>query len=368
MQAKRNEVLDLVRVIGIFCIMLCHSPFEGESEHYGFRYVRGFLACGATPAFFLLSGYLGSRKLKNVTTSFGMLLKEKWRTLVVPFLFWSTLVLCLVGVIKATGWADSLSRHGSYFAVEGTPGSLVSAFFGIGRPPIAYQLWFVRDLFLVNLVAFVLVRRLPRIPFLPWYLLFIPLPFCRSLGFFLLGLQLASVVPLEKFPGARQSFLSAACWSLVGWAFVSRWMEIPQPLVQLGSAMFILMTALILGRLPWARVLAAAGPGVFFVSATHEPLQTVLGRLWQKAGLTGYGTFFCFLAIPLLTYPICLAAYFLASRWWPGWTAMVTGGRQTNPVEMVSPPEDIVRLPEPKAHTTVGKSFNDDELLIECQN
>ena len=99
-KSAHSAILDIVRVLGMFFVMLIHSPVGTASDSTPIIFLKGFVGGGAVPLFFILSGYLGANKIESVSVTPRQYFEEKWRTLVVPFLFWNTAVLSLVFVAK----------------------------------------------------------------------------------------------------------------------------------------------------------------------------------------------------------------------------------------------------------------------------
>lgn len=327
-RSPRLPALDLLRVVAMFFVMLIHSPVTGDPQDRPVLYfVKDFLAGGAVPAFFLLSGYLGAKKIRDPGVSAGVYVREKLRTLVLPFVLWNGLTLSLVFLAKALH-VDSISRSsGAYFDVEPTLSSMAAALFGVGRSPIAYQFWFVRDLIIVSVVSLVVCRVLPRIPLLPWLLFFIPVPMAGSMGYFLLGVAIQLHVSTWRGLGGTSLGLYCAAWILVGLATVMRGTPIPYPLQQIGSAAFLFFVALLLSRVAWGQRLAALGSSTFIVYALHEPIQTLMAKIWLMRAWPWYGSFLCFLLIPLVVFPVCVLVYALLRRWSPRLLQVLTGGR-----------------------------------------
>ena len=335
MERPRNTTLDLVRVIGMVFVMFIHAPGPLDpAVDPAMFFFKGFLATGAVPVFFILSGYLGARRVNPGGGSFGPYLREKFRTLVVPLLLWNSLLLAAVFAMKFAGLDSKLRGQGAYFDNDGSLSAFTTDLVGIGwnpvvqdRTPIVYQFWFVRDLIVVSILAFVIVRYLPKIPLLAWILFFVPLPFAASLGYYLLGHQLAAVFRPEDYPAPRRTVAFCGAWVLIGCALTAGAVSLPFPFKQLGSAAFIFGLALLVAERPSSARLAMLGPAVFFVFAAHEPLQTVLSKVWQSSGLPGYGTLPCLLVTAAVTFAVCLVAYYLMRRIAPRLLALATGGR-----------------------------------------
>jgi len=338
LSAKRNPILDIVRALGMIFVMLIHSPGGDDKSNPATFLLKDFLAPGAIPVFFILSGYLGARKIDYSPITLAQYFKEKLRTLVAPFFFWNSVVLLLALVVRYLGFDAGLRRSGSYFSFDLTAPSIVSALIGVGRYPIVYQFWFLRNLIIIVFLAFFLRRYLPRIPLLPWFFFLIPspatifvgpplLPIASCLAYYLIGHELEPMLPASRFPSVRSSILYCLCWFFMGIGAVQNWIAIPELFLRFGSAAFIFMFAIAISATPPARRLASLGPFVFFLYATHEPQQTFIGRIWQTRHWPGFDTLYCFLAIPTIAFTTCLFAYHYLCRFYPRFTAFATGGR-----------------------------------------
>jgi fucose 4-O-acetylase-like acetyltransferase len=328
MIAPRLAFLDLARVLAMVLVLLAHSPVTGEpATSPVVRWVKDVLVSGVVPLFFILSGYLAARRLNDPGSRAGEYARDKFRSLVIPFLFWNGLVLSLVFAAKALGAESRFRGSGGYFAVEPTLASVVSALLGIGRWPIVYQFWFLRDLIVVSALSWILCRHVRWIGLLLWPLFLVPVSMASSLAYFLLGYA------LEPY-GARcqhlaRRWLGCFCgvWIAAGWLSLAVGGTIASPLRQIGSAVFILALSLIVSRWSWGRGLAVLGSSTFFIYASHEPLQTLLAKAWFVRGWPGYGSAWCFLLVPLLVFPACLLVYHALRRWSPWLLACATGGR-----------------------------------------
>jgi fucose 4-O-acetylase-like acetyltransferase len=354
MNSSRIATLDIVRVIGMYLVTILHVPADRQAEATPVIFMfHLFIGMGAVPAFFLLSGYLGARKLEAPDHTFRAWARDRTRSCLVPFLFWNVLVLVFVLLTKGTALASQFRGDDTYYGVDPTFWSVTCALFGIGRTPIVFQFWFLRDLIVASFAAWWLWRYLAKIPLLPWFFFFVPLPMtppgghhlqwesggqamwwtllsmAPSVGYYLLGCQLRGVFPPERFPGVRAAGGYAVCWFLIGVGVFAGLIVVPTPLLQLGSAAFILMLSIILAAAPWSRRVAVLGPATFFVYATHEPLQALVFKLWDHLRLPLAASLFCFLTIPLVVFVAMVFVYFGLSRIFPRLMALATGERQS---------------------------------------
>jgi len=326
--ATRSPAVDLARVIAILLVPLCHCPLTGSIEKTAPMFlIREFLGYGVPPLFFLLSGYLGASKIDDRTVGIGRYVTEKLRRLAVPFLFWNTLLLSLIFLAKTLGVEAFMRSSGAYFNVKSTLPSVASAWLGIGRAPIVYQFWFLRDLIVVSVLGIVVCRILPGIPLWLWLLFVVPVPMASSMGYFLLGYT------LQPHSRAWQSLawpsLVGYClaWILLGWSIFLEWISVPYMLQHLGSAIFLFCLAALLSRSVLGRRLSALGSASFFVYAAHEPTQTLIAKIWLTRGWPWYGSVFYFLLVPGVVFCSCLLVHHLLRRSAPGLLPYVTGGR-----------------------------------------
>ncbi len=327
MNTTRSSSLDLTRILGMFFVMFIHSSFIEDGNRSMVHYcLKSFIASGAVPVFFLLAGYLSAKNMDSPTLGFSGFIEKKAKTLIIPFLFWNSLALILVFIAKLTGISSAFQGNGAYFDVAGTPFSILSALLGLGRQPIVYQFWFLRDLIVVSIISFLFRRAVPKIPFLPWMLFLVPIPMASSMAFYLLGYSMKKITAAE-LPKQNSCVLYCLLWIILGVEQFFAHVTIPSPIQQLGSAAFIFMLAHILSYHSWGTKLSTVGASVFFIYAAHEPLQTIMAKSWQILGVPGYGSLGCFLLIPATSFLICLVGYKGLKKITPKLMPVITGGR-----------------------------------------
>jgi surface polysaccharide O-acyltransferase-like enzyme len=118
------------------------------------------ITCVAVPLFFLISGFLLYVKEPNFLRN----LKKKGKTILLPYFLWTILVICFLFI------AQSFSFTKPYFTNlivrNFSPMDWVGVFLGhfgkFSEPsghPLVYQFWFLRDLFVLNLL-FVIIKKI----------------------------------------------------------------------------------------------------------------------------------------------------------------------------------------------------------------
>lgn len=181
-----SKRITALRWFGIFLVIVMHSfqtvDFLGGFSkladihvHKGSLFtffsvfaVRG-IGAGAVPMFFLFSGYLDFMRPKP----YGQCVKVKARSLMIPYLIWTAICigLCLlskgiIGEVANLQFVYSRSPKEWFAGLFGHYNSLWKG--GSSRNVyLAFQLWYVRDLFIITLI----------IPAIRWFLEKIPVPF-----------------------------------------------------------------------------------------------------------------------------------------------------------------------------------------------
>lgn len=320
----RLPAIDLVRVIAIFFVMLIHSQADlNDPETYFFK---GFLGCGAVPAFFLLSGFLGIRRIQT-SSSFTAYARDKLRTLGIPYLFWSLLTLGAVFVVKSSAAPGFMRGEGNYLNVEPTVAGIASALFGIGRNPIVYQFWFLRDLIIISLLSYFAIRHIKPLRVLAPLFLLIPHPLFSSMGFFLIGCQLKPWFETKRDVTRLEVSVYCGSWCVLGAISSFAILTIPTLINQIGSAVFFGFLAWLLSTTRMGCRLASLGAASFFIYAVHEPTQSILVKLWEFTHLPLLHTFFQFIAIPVFVFASCAIVYEFVKRLHPAFLQFATGNR-----------------------------------------
>lgn len=171
--SKKIKILSL---IAMMLVVLLHSVcvdkrvVEGVSlmanNNYN-SFIQFFFSYGVTriavPLFFLISGYLFFRNITGKWSEFKNKYKSRFFSLVIPYLLCSVLSLLAVTIINYH------RTHTIFFSFVPLKHIMVYIFLD----PIAFQLWFVRDL--IVLVAFspIIYYLVKRIKVLPIIFLFV---------------------------------------------------------------------------------------------------------------------------------------------------------------------------------------------------
>jgi len=307
-------------------------------------FVRNFVSQGvariAVPLFFLMSGYLFFKGFQPSVEAYKAKFQSRARTLVVPFVFWNLLVLAVYAVGQA------LPPTKAFFAGNviplNKPVELVCMILGIGRNPIAYQFWFIRDLIiLVALTPIVgLLRRwgglalsvgLLALWFVNWWP--IEPPRIEATCFFVMGCVVAvwgkSLFDLDKY-GPVLSAIYAVAAIADGALFGSPYGEyVHRTAILIGIPCALYVTKIVLRNEKVSARLLALAACSFFIYAAHEPLMTITRKIVFRAlhPHSGYVILALYFLIPIAIIAFLAWMYGLLLRVAPKVTKTVTGGR-----------------------------------------
>jgi fucose 4-O-acetylase-like acetyltransferase len=135
------------------------------------------ITCVAVPLFFLMSGFL----LYVKELGFFENLKKKSKTILLPYFLWA--ILIIIFLFTAQGFSFTKPYFATLIVRNFSPLDWIGVFLGhcgkFAEPnahPLVYQFWFLRDLFVLNLL-FVLIKKIvdlyPGSAFVLFFLLWI---------------------------------------------------------------------------------------------------------------------------------------------------------------------------------------------------
>lgn len=320
---QRVSMLRLLLICGIVFIHVPVPPsFEGAFTG-PFPFVRAFVCDGlfraTVPVLTAISGFLLFRSGLDLRP--GELVAKKSRTILLPLVVWNLPLLVLLYLAEAGGFS------GHRFAVPAYPFDLwrwLDATLGLSYQPANYPLHFLRDLYVVSLLAplfGLLVRRAPWIGLalvfaVFWLNLDGPLVFrdMMAVDFFIGGMAAAgrwNLTGLDRFWPLCLALLIGSCLAIVAWRIEDiRWFSVLAPFL-------IWPLSSVLARTRFAPALAAASKTSFAIFVMHAPLLLGLWILFDRRGDIAFYPLFWLLAPPVaiaLAVAFRRAAYGLSPR------------------------------------------------------
>jgi fucose 4-O-acetylase-like acetyltransferase len=333
------------------------TPYSVVNERLTFTtFIEYFLANGALrfriPLLFLISGYIFSLQDRKPYTE---RIRKRLFTLIIPFLIWSAVGIAITylwqqfpvtarAVLDAQ--VDQMGDNRPYNEI-GWAGIL----YRWAVRPVSFQLWFIRSLFIYNVLYPVIKWAVIKYPviwfaiiFAFWHTVY-SIFFVEGLGlfFFSFGVWLNKHnYPLHKKPTWYSHYLS---WLFfIGISVIKTFMafELPDNTV---STSFILYALHDLSVGAGILSIWFSGNGIvnwfmkkdwfmwatsfsFIVYALHVPLIHYTTRLafiyWHN--VPGY-RLLTYMVVPVVVFLFCIATGALFRRVWPKGYRFATGGR-----------------------------------------
>ncbi|MBQ6198622.1 MAG: acyltransferase [Bacteroidales bacterium] len=347
---RQSTLIKAMRFPLIVMVLIIHSPGAYSSSemewslegwniyHFFAELLSGHISAIATRCFFLFSGFLFFRYLKDGEFCMSWVL-SKWKkrvfTLLIPYIFWNLLLVAAVVLKNSVFGAFSLGESPEEMSLV-HQGPL----FWFVTGPADYPLWYLRDLMVMTLLTpliYCLIKYLRRASLVLLVLLYyapLQFPFNQALFYFGIGAWL----------GINHKDLIPLCHKVRIPAAVAAFMLLPVATSQVGRPMHLLLFKcyIPLGIITFINIcdfmtrndvirnkLCALSGSVFFIYAVHEIyiLGWTKGLCLRLLGDSLVATWLRYFLVPVIVLGICLLLYKLLNRWSPRALAFACGGR-----------------------------------------
>lgn len=331
---ERDLALDRIKAFATILVVLVHSAnvfqdkgLVGEAAVFFIQPFMLLQGCGV-PLFFIASGYL----LASRPFSYLNNLKTKCRTLLLPYAFWIGLWI----LVHEIGYRFFGSPFIDCFSWG------FSDWWGavIGDPlPITATFWFVRNLFVLNIIAPLFLyfgRKLPAVSVAgAVLLLYVPADSStrQTVSFFMLGIVLgfhsALLLKAKQIPGKAIFLLVIVCLFLP-YIISTETYSIYQIIVLFSSVGLYALFYKYSDSFPaqFNSTFVIIFRYSFFIFATHTKL---LGLLQMIASAVLPNKVFIlildYFLLPCITIPICCLCATGIKRIAPRFYGLITGGR-----------------------------------------
>lgn len=348
MDKKESAVLNISRFtmsIGVVCLHAYTSvqmyPSLNQLPVYQ-QITRIFsLQFGeiAVPTFFLISGFLFYTGYTQTTSCYKYKIEKRFHSLLIPYLFWNTLIIALYYVVECIPSIRYLFNDSHRLVHDFTSVDFIKAFWAMDNgQPIHVQLWFIRNLIILALgapVIYLLVRytRLVGVLFfgVAWMLhpgIAEPLStlFFYSLGAYFSINNKSLIGSMDKI--SKPIFIIYPIImimdSLLAKTPVSFYLHRTQTFI--GVVFVIAFTSFLLkkGKI---RDIAFLSSSSFFLYVTHDPMLRFIRKFSMK--LTDQSSEFqmvgAYFAAIVVDVAIVYAVYWFLQKYTPGFLKWTTG-------------------------------------------
>lgn len=338
-QKEESRRYDALKVVMCIFVLLIHSfsdkhPAEGGG--YGFSYACTFvisrIICDcAVPVFILISSVL----LYAKPIGWWANVKKKCRSLLVPYLIfdslWIVMLLCKHILVRKLGMQVEDD-------VDLTTWSLfdwLDAYLGLSGnfKPVLTVLWYLRDLFILNLLAVPVKKLVDLLPIptlvlaLAIWLLDIPTPGIQaySLVFFILGCHMVKFgIHFQDIDRKADRYLLLTAYVILLVADIWLWREnayVDRAFILVSVVFWIRCS----GRmLRFDKAIRLILPATFFIYLTHRFVYVIMQMVLEKLVLR---SFIVYVLKPSITLGALLAVFYLMRKLMPGVLSLMIGGR-----------------------------------------
>lgn len=174
--SNRITVLRFPLIIGVVYVHAYSvrdvEAVNGEVGHIALfvqNLISQSLVRMAVPLLFILAGFLLFQRYELSVNSVKAKLGSRIKSLLIPFLFWNIACLLFFALIQSLPFLSSFFSEKSDRICAYDTYDYFASIFGLGRMPIVYQFWFIRDLMILVIISpivLLLAKRLPKISFL----------------------------------------------------------------------------------------------------------------------------------------------------------------------------------------------------------
>lgn len=361
LQSKTITFLRFPLIVGVVLIHSTLSDVSFAGINYGEGYYpiyaysaklfSSILAAISVPMFYFISGFLFFYKTERFTLQiYEHKIAKRIRTILVPYIIWNLIVIALSFLSQVflpgllSGKNDLIVNYSLsdwLWAFWNTDHSFISG--KEGAYPICYQFWFIRDLLVVilfspllyvgiNKLRAYLIVILGILWLFGWWVDIVGLS-CGAFFFFSFGayfsIRKKNFVQIMKtsFPLASIIYVGIIifelCFDIKGW---SRYIHSLGIIVGIISAVSITSHFIEKGKWEPNKFLSSSS---FWIYAYHAmPLALVLKLLFKLLKpQTDITILFIYLFAPFVTILIGLGIYWEIKKYFPRFTAIITGGR-----------------------------------------
>lgn len=347
MTLKLSHKIRNLSAVSILMVLYIHMYYTEGANMPLLNMVEhtvGYGLCSvAVPLFFIISGYLFFLKVPDGLRSITEKLKKRCRTLLIPYLIAN--ILTFVFYISLDVLADMIPAIGSVLNTRVIPEiQEKGVFFALNlifiNPPIAFQLWFIRDLMVVLLLSPLMYLLMKRVSTARngWLIpVALSVLYCLSsddyveafVWFYIGGYIAMRRINVERFQkpglaiGAGIIYLALSICS--GFQNLSEWSMRVIPVI--GIPALWMAYDLVSEKNKTKKIKPFLTGYTFFVYLIHEPLLNIFKKIPLLIDRSEPMLIACYLLIPPIFYVSGCSLGYVLKRWIPRAYSLYTGGR-----------------------------------------
>lgn len=348
-----SKKLSFLSAVLILMVLFIHSYYTEGAQFQTLLFIENTIGSGicsiAVPLFYVISGYLFFLKMPDGMKSIGEKLKKRCHTLLIPYLIANILTFVFYAILNIIAWKVSAIDNVVNFKVlesaieNGVWDTLILIFI---NPPIAFQLWFVRDLMVVMLFSpiiylilkFLTTFKLGSYLFIAIFVCCVIFPFKLPFIIAFLWFSMGGLIAIGKFDITKTKY-NIYLLSALLLAYLSIPICISDNLIPYQWNLIIPLIGI-----PAIWMLYDAtykhAPSIFnnkatllftkytfFVYLCHEPLLNIFKKLPLLIDRSETTLILCYLLAPIIFYATACCGGYCIKRIFPNLYSIYTGGR-----------------------------------------
>lgn len=193
-ESKRINICRLICIILVLFIHVRNVNYATiQTNLIGLRnvlnyiqyYISEIIARGAVPLFFLLSSILLYKNDFKWLDNF----KKKLKRIIIPFIFWNTLWIILFYIFQKVPYVSKVFSNEDNNVSKFNLLKFIDAYLAIFErsKPFLYPLWFLKDLFVLNVFSKIIKKIMDKIPYIFLMITFILM--CTNINIRIIEIQ-----------------------------------------------------------------------------------------------------------------------------------------------------------------------------------
>lgn len=312
-------------------------------------FIQNFISKGITyisvPLFFLISGYLFFLKINGRIDEFIQKMGKRTKTLLIPYLLWSAWGLFFYFVLQQMPMSKNFFTH--ELIINYSFKQLLDTLF---LNPIPYQLWFIRDLFILVILSPIIYKLIKSFKTTLIILLFINWFFPAFSFYIVTNISIVFFSLGAYFAITKSDILLKTQFLKYDWIVTLLWVSfvlLKTLLIQYGFdqqaviemigdvgvvfgiiSVWMLYDRFMTGKLKPNNTIYHLSLFSFFIFTSHEPILTIVKKgLFSIAGTTEIISLVVYFITPLITIFISVSMGYILKRFTPKLYSLVTGAR-----------------------------------------
>lgn len=360
MNESISKAITFLRFPLIFMVVVLHAQFTTLDVNalsvYSFisTLMSNILTRVAVPMFFVISGYLFFYKVAEFSLSvYGDKLKKRVNSLLIPYVLWIAVfilaysVIIKVNLVSMSGGKtvydyEMMDYLLAFFNENINENGVIAVFTGEGAP-IAFHMWFIRDLMIVCIISpiiYVLCKDMVvggGISVVLLVLWVMNMSLDASGHYYLSAITFFSVGAYLQLQNMRLQNLSNAWWLilvyLIGAVVECILFRGSQPIcmivhnvnILIGIVAFFVAALKIANKISVPMIMTES---TFFVYGIHAMVILLLSKLAQRfVPQSDLLMTITYVFVPIICTVMCVCMYVLARLIMPQVTKVLTGGR-----------------------------------------